>query len=433
MCRYWRTTVVSTPDNWTRISSRRIGLARLSLERCKAAPLQLWLDVDSVGVPPEFFDLIAPYIHNAHSLNVGSGSTPEELAQTLQNILPSTPNLRSLTLAGGGPRLDFPSDPCSHLTSSLTYLYLWSTPLYPSLLRLRTLTHLTLFCRLDFHLNTFLDFLEKNLSLERAILGLRFSQPSLQDSRGRAPMKNRLQHLSISSGCAMSIDALISNIAVQRGGHLKVCLCGQDAKLKDLRSVLSTARLLNPLSPTFMEYRTDYRGHTRTIRLRGPNGIFSLERWSEKEALFVEFPLLPLHDIRTFHLGRSAHHQSDSIPTVFLPLSFPNLETLVIEREIAMSYLLSVLLSDPPSSPSLKTLAFLDCRLDEGFLDELTRFAYNRKKSTSAKLRRVVIINSTGQLPPFAFIDELEEHVPVVDICLSKELPSDLKWNGLAG
>lgn len=436
VCRYWRNSIVSTPENWSRISNQPIGLAKLSLERCKAAPLELWLDISWFGVTPEFSDLIAPYIHNTKVLGVRCGLAQEQLARTVQNILPSMHDLRSLSLFGhsqGSGLWDWLTDPFGQLTSSLTHLSLSDTPLCPSFMRPKFLTVFELdHSQFNLHLDVLLDFLEQNRSLERAVLSMQFASPSLRSSRRRMPMKNRLRDLWISSDCAVDIDALISKVAVQEGAHLTVGLFG-DAESKDICSIVSTTHLLNLRSPTFMEYYSDRGADLRTIRLLGKNGSFSLNRYPEAEALFVEFPLLPLGDIRTFHLKHrlSIFDLSDPVPTVFPPLFLPALETFAIEHETALSYLLSALFSNPFSSPSLKTFAFLDCRIDQKFMKELTRFASNRGKSTSARLHRVVIVNSAGQLPPFTLIGELGKYVPVVDVHVGKDLPSDLKWNGV--
>ena len=427
VCRYWRESIISSPENWTRISSQRIGLAKLSLERCKAASLQLWLEARKGGVAPRFSHLIKPYVQNTKVLGVDPGV--EKLFQTLRNFLPLMPNLRSLSIFGGvgSGLLDWFKDPCGQLTLPLTYLLSSDIPLYPSFLRLRTLTDLTFYhSRFSLQLDTLLEFLEENRSLERATLDVEFTRPSLRFSRRQAPIQNRLQNLSISSSSPMDVNALISKIAVQKGAHLEV-LFKEVAESKHIRSVVSTTHLLNLPSPTFIEYCPKKLIY-RTIRLLGPNGSFSLKRWSGVEDLFVEFPLLPLDDIRTFYLRYS--DRSYHIPTAFPPLAFPTLEVLAIERETDVSRLLSAVFSDPSSSPSLKTLAFLDCRLDEEFMVELTRFSSSRKNTTSARLHRVVIVHSRGQLPPFALIDELGRHVPVVDVRIGKALPSDLKWSG---
>lgn len=431
VCRYWRESVISAPENWTRISSQLIGLAKLSLERSKSAPLELWLDVRQAGVTPEFFDLVKPHIQNAKALGVDSDSVEDEFTETLQNFLPSIRNLRSLYLRGGGdnaPSERF-NDPCGHLTSSLTYLYLFEIPLHPSFLQLRTLTDFTLHNhQFNLHLDTLLDFLKENRSLEYATLDVRFTQTSLRNSRRRGPIKNRLQNLSVSSTSTMDIKALISKIAVQKGAHLEVSHFKQNTGSTLISFLISTNHLLNLRSSTFMEYCPNGR-RVRTVRLLGPNGSFSLTRWLGSEALFLELPLFPLNEIRTFYLNHppnfGPHHVT---PTAFPPLFFPALETLAIEREPAISYLLSLFFSNLSSSPSLKTLAFLDCGIDDRFMEELTRFSSNHKN-----LHRVIIVNSRGHLPPSPSIDELGKHVPVVDVSVGKELPSDLKWNGPLG
>ncbi|KAF9784626.1 hypothetical protein BJ322DRAFT_1109338 [Thelephora terrestris] len=43
VCRYWRESIASDPQNWTQISNLRKGLTALALKRAKAAPLQVTL------------------------------------------------------------------------------------------------------------------------------------------------------------------------------------------------------------------------------------------------------------------------------------------------------------------------------------------------------------------------------------------------------
>lgn len=436
VCRYWRESIISTPENWTTISNQRIDLARLSLERCKAAPLELRLDVRQAGVAPGFSHLIKPYIQNTEVLRVDFGPNEKELTKTLQEFLPSIPNLRFLSLSarGGSALWGGSKDPCSRLTSPLTHLYLSRTPLFPSLLRLGTLTDLTIRnSRFNLHLDTLLDFLEENSSLEYATLHIQFAQPSLRDSRGRTPIKNQLRSLSISSECALDGKALVSKIEVQKGAHLEVRLLERTTGSNNIDSVVSAPHIRNLRSPIVMEYCLN-EWCIRTIRLLGPNGSFSLKLLPEIEAQFVELPLLPLNDIRTFHLKNRVSDPDQPTPTTtpFPHFFFPALETLAIERETDASRLLSGLFSNPSFSPSLKTLAFLDCNLGGGFMEELTRFSSNRKNTTSAPLYHVAIVNSAGKLPPFPLIEELRKHVPVVDVRIDKELPAvDGRFGGV--
>jgi len=70
----------------------------------------------------------------------------------------------------------------------------------------------------------------------------------------------------------------------------------------------------------------------------------------------------------------------------------------------------------------LKTLAFLDFGITEGFIAELAQFASNRKNTTSATLHHVVIINSAnGQVPGVTSVKRL-----MCQILERKKPPKDL-------
>ena len=56
--RYWRDSIMSTPNNWTLISNRWKNLAAVSLERAKAAPLTVDFDLKR---DPRFLDLLLPH------------------------------------------------------------------------------------------------------------------------------------------------------------------------------------------------------------------------------------------------------------------------------------------------------------------------------------------------------------------------------------
>jgi hypothetical protein len=104
VCKYWRDSIISAPENWTRISNGRRKLAELSLERAKAAPL----DVSSCSTSErkrDFSTCLLPHAHSIVSLNCPLHAI-EELTQALPNFPKSMPNLQSLTLTGHGlPRL----------------------------------------------------------------------------------------------------------------------------------------------------------------------------------------------------------------------------------------------------------------------------------------------------------------------------------------
>ena len=143
---------------------------------------------------------------------------------------------------------------------------------------------------------------------------------------------------------------------------------------------------------------------------------------------FGEFSVLPLTNIREFHLTYHMPKWAQSPPdrVIFCPSCFPALEVLAVECNTNVSHLLSSLLSDPLSSPSLRTLVFLNCAVTEVLMEELTRFASNCKNSAPAWLHRVVIVNVNGEFPNITLIRALGEHVPVVDVRIGDELPKDL-------
>ena len=426
VCRYWREFIIFTPEHWTTISSRSRGLAAVSLERAKPAPLEITLSTPLAREGRWFSDLLTSHIQNTEILRVHYLSAIE-LKDILPNFPQSMPNLRSLALvARQGPGWDQFIDPFETFPPSMRYLKLVDIPLHPSLLKHRTLTELDLRDRqFNLHLDTLLDFLEENRSLKSAILILTFKEPSLRSSRRRTPIRNRLQYLRITCSNAMDGQALISSITLLKGAELTFTCDRMDARVNDVLSGISTTHLSNLVSPTFMEYHAN----ARNIRLLGPNGTATFQSPVGLDIPFVEFPRLPLANIRRLHLDTSCWDliRPSPGPAVFHQLSFfPALETLTIGCNRVLSRLLSALISNPSSSPLLKTLAFLGCIITEEFMEELTRFTSDRKNTTSARLHCVGIFHRKGRFPSIGSIRKLREHVPVVDVRIAEELPTDL-------
>jgi len=431
VCRYWRESITSVPANWTLISNSNKELTALSLERAKAAPLEVCLNTERGDLG--FFHPPAPYAQNIGTLQVaGCAAIIEKLREAIPGFPQSTPNLRSMSLMMLGPDvgLDRSIDPFETLPSTLRRLALYEIPLYPSLLRLGSLTELTLDYDdgFDLHLDTLLDFLEENHLLDRATLTIRFREASLRSSRRRTPIESRLRFLSIDCRDVVDGQALISNVTLRRGAHLDITLTSADGRLNDILSGVSTTHFLNLCSPAFMEYRS----YHRDIQLFGPNGGFSFGRPYNHggDVPFSEFPLLPLTHVREFRfIHRTPERETTQRahdPLVFHQSSFPALETLAVDCETCVSHLLSALFSNPSSPPSLKTLAFMDCFITGDFMEELTQYASRRKATTSAWLYKVVIVNSNGVFPTITSIRKLKEHVPVVDVKVGTVLPMDL-------
>ena len=424
VCRYWRESIVTTPGNWTSISSGSVRLAELCLERCQETPLELSLVMYDVGENSEFTALIMPYMQNTETLRIRRISTIGELVRRLPDLPQSIPNLRTLSLSSDHDiaRQDVLADPFGQSTLALRVLSLASLPLFPSLQRLTTLTNLTLHCRgLDLPIDTLLDFLEANRALENVTLDLTLS--TFQNSRRRVGAVNHLQSLSTCSSDAAEINAFISRIPLQRGARLEIDLGGQNAGLSEVMSGIPVTHFLNLQSPTSSEYCPD----DRSIELSGPNGSFLFKCDPHRTAPFAGFPIFQLTNIKVFHLTRRASGLMDVQTRIkFPPYALPALETLTIKHELDALHLLSASLTDPSASPSLKTLAFLDCRLDGACIKRLTKFASDRKTTTSSWLYRVVIVTSGGNFPSVSSIDSLADHVPVVDVRMGKKLPADL-------
>ena len=421
VCRYWRESITSVPANWALVSNLSKGLAALSLERAKAVSLEVHFDAHIAD--PGTFGLLAPYVQNIETLRVTGPTNIKRLTRALPKFPQSTPNLRSLSI-DSDTYWNRSTDPFESLASTLGCLKLHGIPLYPSLLRLRSLTEFSYSGHgFDLHLDTLLDLLEENHLLQRVILSVSFKEASLRSSRRRTVVENRLRYLSIHCSDIATGQAIISSMALRRGAHLDIT--NVDGGLDDILSGISTAHLLNLPSPTAVKYRP----YPRSILLFGPNGRFSLQAPSTLSGStpFVEFPLLHLTHVREFYfVHRSPERATRTLKSpVFNQLSLPALEILAVDCETSVSHLLSVLFLNPSSPPLLKTLAFMGCNLTEDFMEELTQYASKRKDTTSARLYQVVIVHPDGVFPSITAIHKLGEHVPVVDVRIGTKLPMD--------
>ena len=437
VCQYWRHSIVSAPENWARISNGHTELAQLSLERTKAAPLDVHLMFD---LKKETFDFLLPHARKIVSLRCVHFTVIEELAQALPNFPKSMPNLQSLGLScildTNPSRAIDPFDFSTHTT--LRELSLYNVPLYPSILGFRTLTEFDLWnLRINLHVDTILTFLETNQSLERANFDINFEEDSLRRSRRQTPVKCSLRHLMIWCDYEGNVKPLISNMVFQEGATLEIVDYGNGG-LTRILSGFSTTRLPGLSSPISMEYQPS----PRNIQLRGPDGSFFYMKISEGEPPFLEeFRLFPIAGMRELRL----RCYESWVPSQFRLSLFPALEVLVVDgRDTShrstydgstpgiplpsgsVALPLSPVLPDSASSPSPKTLAFLDCALTEDFMDKLEQVALDRERHTSGSLHRVVIVSSKGQFPSADSVRRLRKYVPNVEVLEGKELPEDL-------
>jgi hypothetical protein len=131
--------------------------------------------------------------------------------------------------------------------------------------------------------------------------------------------------------------------------------------------------------------------------------------------------LLSFGSVQELHLFGSSDQPLD-------PSIFPALKTLAIESDRNPQGTLSMLFQSPELSPSLETLAFLGCKLPEIFMENVARFAFERKNTPSTPLSRVVIYYGVLGLPTAESICAVEKHVSVVDVRPSKGRSDDLRW-----
>ena len=420
VCRYWRQSIISAPENWTLISSDRMSLMALTLERSKSAPLQLEIR-NSTRIGQNFRDLITPHLQNTETLKFWALTTIENFTRVFPNFPQSMPNLRLLELhhAVDAPRWDRSIDPFGLFPNTLKSLRLYDIPLYPPFLEIRTLTELSLqYDVVQPSLDTLLDVLEENRSLESVHLNIDSDEYPTHISQRPAVVLNQLHNLSITCWDATITRTLVSNIPVRRGAHLGVTLRGSSAGLglNDILSGISMTHLSNLSSPTLMTYQI----RPREIQLIGPNGSFSYIHPGALIPPFVEFLVLPLTDVKELRLLHSG-------PSVaFHPSSFPTLEALTIKHYTDISHLFSTLFPDPSLFSSLKTLGFFHCDITEKFMEELTRFTSDRKNTTSTSFHRVVFVHRSRRFSTFASTHGLEEHVPIVEVRFGREFPTDL-------
>ena len=177
-------------------------------------------------------------------------------------------------------------------------------PLYPSFLDIRTLAELSLrYKKVKPHLDTLLELLEGNHSLERVKIKIYFKDFPTPFPQVRAAIANRIQRLSISPPNARIARTLISSIPLQRGAHLKVKAYSEGLGLNNILSGISITHLSNLQFPTSLEYRSE----ARRIRLDGPNGSLSYHHDGSSPTPFIEFPVLPLIYVQRVVLVDSSH------------------------------------------------------------------------------------------------------------------------------
>jgi len=428
VCRYWRRAIASIPRIWASIGSGWKHLAPLYLERSAAVPLSVKISISDIKGDKYFLRALIPHASRISGLSLTGYSSIESVVDDLPGLFTSpTPPLTSLGLEQTDQLAEaFPSDevstpPLFRNLSNLRTLHFVRTPLYPAVFSIASLVELKLVDYTSpFHFREFIEFLQSNSDLELVTLDLQFSEDSTQISPERKASLPQLRHLTFTCGDATDARALLSWVSLRRGSHITI-RGSQSNPCVTLASFLpspptSIQELLTPI--TAIKYCS-----ARWLHIFGGEGQFSFQPSKRTPKLYEGFNLFIKKAVREFHIG--AYNLDSSRAYLSWPLQYlPALEVLVLSETHLPPGSLSALAKEDPLCPSLKTITFFDCEVTEDIIDELEEVLSKRRNSTATRLYRVVIVNTTHDLPSLQLIHRLRKFVPRVDVGVGDELPA---------
>ena len=293
---------------------------------------------DEASIPPDFFNSPMPNL------------TLSELGQYLEQTQWFPPN-----------RVHAP--PLFQNVANLKFLHLTRIPIYPTLFGIKSLAELKLVGYKPPY-QKFLEFLESNSNLEVIELNLGFPTTSALTAQQRVVSLPQLRHLALACNDVTSIMALLSCLPFHRGADIEVhgtpsLLPGPHAPVQDLLAPITTIKYL-----------------PNGLRLSGNDrSVSSLSHLWLQDG-YKELDLFDTDAVREFHLS-PIYYDYLSRPLGRLP----GLEALVIPH--SHKGLLSGLAYEPALCPSLKTIAFLDYKVDYSTIDELRRVFVKRERLIS--------------------------------------------------
>jgi hypothetical protein len=425
VCRYWRESVTSNPRSWASISTGWKELTPLCLERAGAIPLAVDLTVPDVEEDGAFLNGLLPHVSRIGSLRLTGHSSVETVKDELPGFFASPMlELTSLELQQTEEPIQlFPPDdatvpPPFRNVSKLRSLSLTQTPLYPTLFTIGSLVELKLTVYIiPFHFPTLLVLLDSNRGLELVVLDIQFATGSVETTPARKVPLARLHHLSITCTGPTDARGLLSCISLPSGIRLEVLCSGSDPL--DAYLPLPPTPIQTVLAPITV---VKFRPSPRELHLSGNSGLlFFRSRASRREP---ELHLFSTTSVREFHMGTT----SWSLIPMFLPPALrqsPALETLIFTGASASwgAGAFDSLATQPLLCPYLKTIAFFNCRLVPEVMRAFEDVIAKRKDVATARLYRVIIVNSAEPLPDYALIQRLRKHVPCVDVRMDDKLP----------
>jgi len=426
VCRYWRRAIISNPRSWASIGSGWKRLVPLCFERVGAVPLTVNISVPDIEGDEVFLQALLPHIPRISHLSLTGYTSIERLADDLPGFFASPmSNLTSLELEQTEvPTESFPSDetptpPLFQNVSKLELLRFTRTPIYPTLFNTTSLVELKLVGYI-LHFGKFIEFLNSNPNLEIVVLDLQFAEGSVWTVPERTTSLPRLRDLEFTCGSAADSRGLFSCVSLRRGVHITI-QGSQSNPCADLAPFLpcpttSIQELLTPIT-TIMNQTSP-----RSLRVSGGGGQFCFRSPKRPSRTYDEFKLFLIGAVLEFHLN-VFFLDSDSNHLSWPLKRLPALEALALSKMHLPPGSLSVLSKEPILCPSLKTIAFFDCRVTADLINELEEVLAKRGDSTAARLHRVVIVNKTQPLPDLQLILQLQRFVPRVDVGVGNKLP----------
>lgn len=403
-------------------------LIPLCLERAGAVPLSVNIKVSDIKGDETSLQALLLHVSRISHLSLTEYSSIEGVADDLPGLFVSPMlNLTSLELEQTEePTEPLPSDgapapPLFQNVSKLKSLHLTRTPLYPAVFSITSLVELKLVgYTIPFHFGEFIEFLHSNPSLELAILELQFAEGSVEIVPERKASLPRLRRLEFTCGSAADARGLLSYLSLRRGVHIAI-QGSHSNPCEDLAPFLPSP--LTPIQQLLTPITTiKYWGYPVCRHTVSGDGQFSVQSSKAPSMIYDAFRLFVTAAVREFHIGAVRIDPGNGLLSWSLG-RLPTLETLILSETPISSGSLSVLAGEPILCPSLKTIAFFDCKMSGVVIKELGEVLEKRRDSTAARLYRVVIVNNTQALPNLQLIHNLRKIVPCVDIGVGDQLP----------
>lgn len=299
----------------------------------------------------------------------------EQLEKGWPLLLKQTPKFLELKVSkkdGEGLGLSSRQFKLGPFPPTLSDLSLSGVPLGP-FLQLTTLTNFTYEGSFALHIDSLLEFLEDNRSLERVKLVIKFASPEFRQSQRQSPIGTTLQCLIIKSSQPEDIKALTSaRIPLKSTEHANLFIipCGPNAISGPFLSDIVATHFRDRKRPTSMFYGCGWAIRFSTGR-EGPGLVIASDKTEEASfsPTLENIRELPsLGNIRELGLYRYQDNEQ------FDPSQFPMLQSLTIFSGTNLLQKLSKLRSSPQSSPNLKHIIFAKCDGPPEYHKELEEF-----------------------------------------------------------